>query len=84
MLGFVKKVLPPRVCTSEYHQRDFFRYNEHVERKGFEFQNLFSSLFWPTVLKRKMGYVICTVVSLPVQTPAMDVNRDFDTLCSEK
>jgi hypothetical protein len=79
LMGLLPHTSPERVYASEYYKQDFLRYSERLGVEGIEFKQFLPSIYLPTYLKHKLGYVTHALVSMPVLNPHTPINRDFDS-----
>jgi len=79
LTGLLPHHSPSHVYASDYYKKDFLRYNDRLGAKGIEFKNMVPEMYFPTFLRRKMGFSTHAMVSLPVLNPKTVINRDFDT-----
>jgi len=79
LTGLLPHTTPAHVYASEYYKEDFFNYNARLGAKGIEFSKMVPALWFPTLLRKTLGYRTHARVSLPVLNPKTCINRDFDT-----
>lgn len=79
LTGLLPHTTPPNVYASEYYKEDFFNYNERLGAKGIDFAAMVPGLWFPELLRNKLGYHTAARVSLPVLNPKTGINRSFDS-----
>jgi len=79
LTGLLPHTSPENVYASEYYKEDFFNYNERLGAKGIDFAAMVPGLWFPELLRNKLGYRTGARVSLPVLNPKTGINRAFDS-----
>ena len=79
LTGLLPHSTPPNVYASEYYKEDFFNYNKRLGAKGIDFAAMVPGLWFPGLLRNKLGMSTHARVSLPVLNPKTGINRDFDS-----
>ena len=79
LTGLLPHTTPTNVYASEYYKEDFFNYNDRLGAKGIDFAAMVPGLWFPELLRNKLGYNTCARVSLPVLNPKTGINRAFDS-----
>ncbi|MFT5155079.1 MAG: hypothetical protein ACI841_005089, partial [Planctomycetota bacterium] len=79
LTGLLPHTSPENVYASEYYKEDFFNYNDRLGAKNIDFASMVPGLWFPGLLRNKLGYKTCARVSLPVLNPKTGINRDFDS-----
>lgn len=79
LTGLLPHTSPEHVYASEYYKEDFFNYNDRLGAKNIDFASMVPGLWFPGLLRNKLGYKTCARVSLPVLNPKTGINRDFDS-----
>jgi hypothetical protein len=76
--GLLPHSSPRHVFASEYYKRDFMKFSERLGTE-IEYKSLIPKLYFPALLKEKLGYRTHAMVSLPVLNPRTILNNSFDT-----
>jgi len=79
LTGLLPHSSPEHVYASEYYKEDFFNYNKRLGAKGIDFAAMVPGLWFPELLRNKLGYQTNARVSLPVLNPKTGINRCFDS-----
>lgn len=79
MMGLMPHTSPRNVYASEYYKRDFFKFNERLGCRDFEFRSLVPRLNLPSFLRDTLGYSTHAMVSLPVLNARTVINTGFDS-----
>jgi hypothetical protein len=79
LTGLLPHTSPEHVYASEYYKEDFFNFNERLGAKGIDFAAMVPGLWFPELLRNRLGYQTHARVSLPVLNPKTGINRCFDS-----
>jgi len=76
--GLLPHSSPRHVFASEYYKKDFLKYCDRLGTT-IEYKSLIPKLYFPALLKEKLGYLTHAMVSLPVLNPKTILNHGFDS-----
>jgi hypothetical protein len=76
--GLLPHSSPRHVFASEYYKKDFLKYCDRLGT-NIEYKSLIPKLYFPALLKEKLGYLTHAMVSLPVLNPKTILNHGFDS-----
>jgi len=79
LTGLLPHTSPENVYASEYYKEDFYNYNKRLGAEGIDFAAMVPGLWFPELLRNKLGYRTHARVSLPVLNPKTGINRCFDS-----
>jgi hypothetical protein len=78
LMGLLPHTSPPGQLASAYYRQDFERLAHRLGVAEIGMANLLPSMYLPTLLRNRLGYLTNAYVSMPVLNPATVLNSDFD------